>query len=70
MSRYKKPASLSNGNYEALTATDILRSLHDGSLPNNSNSAVIKLGQALANHGFEHQFTKGTKKWLVEEAKI
>lgn len=68
LSSYKKPASLSNGNYVALTATDILRRLHDGNLPSNSNSAVIKLGQALAKHGFEHQMTRGSKKWLVEEA--
>lgn len=64
---YKKPKDRSKETCEALTATDILRRLHEGTLPSNSRSAVIKLGQALAKHGFEHHFTKGTKKWLVEQ---
>jgi predicted P-loop ATPase len=63
-----EPGSADDATSEKLSATDILKQLHDGKLPPNSTSAAIKLGQALVKQGFTYQMMKGSKKWLVKRS--
>ena len=64
LSRYQ-PAEIGDPTSESVSATELLRQLHGGSLPSNANSAVIKLGQALAKHGFKYTTSGGQKKWRI-----
>lgn len=48
-----------------LSATQILKNLNKGDLPNGANSGTIRLGQALHKHGFKSVTIKGVKKWIV-----
>lgn len=64
LSKYKQ-ADLNDPMCESVSATEMLRRLYGGALPSNSTSAVIKLGQALAKHGFKFTTSGGQKKWRV-----
>jgi len=68
LARYQK-ADPDDSGARRLQATKILKRLHDGRLPSASHSGSIRLGQALAKHGFQHSRSKGKKYWYVKSAK-
>ena len=61
LSHYR-PCEVNDPLSESASATELLRRLHGGSLPSHASSSAIKLGQALAKHGFTYTQVYGQKK--------